>query len=94
MPEDDDLHPLVPNDDTNGLDSVAVEMPEPPALPIDNVLLLKYGQLLSQMWSGISPDVTPFELLKKWTRHTCLVQEPELDLTVTHHGVVMSRGHP
>ena len=33
MLEDDDLHPLVPDDDTNGLDSVAVEMPEPPAPP-------------------------------------------------------------
>ena len=33
MPEDDDLHTLVPDDDTNGLDSISVEMPEPPAPP-------------------------------------------------------------
>ena len=33
MLEVDDLHPLVPDDDTNGLDSVAMEMPEPPAPP-------------------------------------------------------------
>ena len=33
MPEYDDLHPLVPDDDMNDLDSVAVEMPEPPAPP-------------------------------------------------------------
>ena len=33
MPEDDDLHPLVPDDDMNDLDSVAVKMPEPPPPP-------------------------------------------------------------
>ena len=30
MPEDDDLHPLAPDHDVNDLDSVALEMPEPP----------------------------------------------------------------
>ena len=33
MPEDDDLHPFVPDDNMNDLDSVAVEMPETPAPP-------------------------------------------------------------
>ena len=30
MPEDDDFHPPVPEHDMNDLDSVSLEMPEPP----------------------------------------------------------------
>ena len=50
MPEDDDLHPLVPDDDMNDLDSVAIEMPEPPPPPTKH-------RAVAQVWPIVISDV-------------------------------------
>ena len=93
MPEDGDFHPLVPDHDMNDLHSVPLEMPEPPA-PLSRQRAV--AQVRPITISDVVRDITgrhPFRAVEEIDA-TCLVQDSELDRTVTHHGVVMSRGLP
>ena len=83
MPENDDLHPLVDDDDTNGFDSVAVEMPETPAPPRRQRAV---AQVRPISISDVVRDIAG--------RHPFRAVEEMEGPGVTHHDVVMSRGHP
>ena len=90
MPEDDDLHPLVPNNDMNDLDSVALEMPEPPEPPRRQRAV---AQVRPIVISDVARDIAgrhPFQAVEEMDA-TCLVLVSKLDLTVQHAQTLTAR---